>query len=342
MMSPSANVLAIHALEELKVALGRFGGEAQAALRTAEQEIRRTLEWLQERQAHWEREVRRRQEEVRQARAALERCRASARHDPKTGRSHVPDCSRYEHALAQARGCLREAEAELRNVREWSRQVQQTAADYQRQAQRLAAMLSNDLPKATALLGRKITTLQPYVAMTAPAGQAGMRPAASPFQRAGGMAQAQGSQWHTAGQPDGIRKLEDGLTGLQGTVAGHAIAAAIHEQNTTVRFGETGQNVIACFDPNSNEIVIHEGLQDASPNVLAAHLAHEGTHVQWSRDDSIDQEYHAFKAQAEVWDELKGDEADEQCDRVSGMISLGEMRAKWVIRDLYPKLPDYA
>ncbi|MFQ5856279.1 MAG: hypothetical protein ACE5LU_11610 [Anaerolineae bacterium] len=117
-MSPSANVLTIHALEELKGALRRFGGEARDALWAAEREIRRTQEWLQERQVHWQREVRRRQEEVRQARAALERCQASARHDPKTGRSYVPDCSSYEHALLQARVRLREAEAELRNVRE--------------------------------------------------------------------------------------------------------------------------------------------------------------------------------------------------------------------------------
>lgn len=130
------------------------------------------------------------------------------------------------------------------------------------------------------------------------------------------MAQAQGAQWHIAGAAGEIRKLEDGLTRLEGTGAGHAIAAAIQEQGTTVRFGQTSQNVVAYFDPNRNEIVVHEGGRDASPNVLAAHLAHEGAHVQWSRDDSIDQEYHAFKAQAEVWDELKGDEADEQCDRV--------------------------
>ncbi len=341
-MSLSANVLAIHALEELRGGLARFASEAQAALRTAEQEARRTLEWLQERQAHWQREVRRRQEEVRQARAALERCRASARRDPETGHTYVPDCSAYENALLQAQVRLREAEAELRNVREWSRLVQQAATDYQRQAQRLTAMLSNDVPKTTALLRQKITTLQSYVAMTAPAGQAGVIASAPSSQSAGGMARPQGAQWHIAGQASEIQKLQDGLTRLEGTGAGHAIAAAIQEQDTTVRFGETGQDVIAYFDPNSNEVVVHEGARDASPNVLAAHLAHEGTHVQWSRDDSIDQEYHAFKAQAEVWDELKGDETDEQCDRVSGMISLGEMRAKWIIRDLYPKLPDYA
>ncbi len=82
-MSQSANVLAIHALDELKGALARFGGEAREALEAVEREIRRTLEWLEERHTHWQREVRRRQEDVHRARAALERCQASARYDPQ-------------------------------------------------------------------------------------------------------------------------------------------------------------------------------------------------------------------------------------------------------------------
>jgi len=68
----------------------------------------------------------------------------------------------------------------------------------------------------------------------------------------------------------------------------------------------------------------------------------EGIHVQWGRADSIDQEYHAFRAQAEVWNELKGNEVDEQCDWVSGMIAQGEAGAKAIIRFLYPDLPEIA
>ena len=113
-----------------------------------------------------------------------------------------------------------------------------------------------------------------------------------------------------------------------------------------MRFGQTPRNVIAYFDPDRNEIVVNEGLRDASLSVLVQHLAHEGTHtqwmLQWNCPSSINQENRAFKAEAEVWNQLKGDETDEQCDRVSWMISLGEMRAKWIIGDLYPNLPDYA
>jgi hypothetical protein len=170
-MSTSAHVQSIQALDELKGALGRFRGEAQEVLNAAEQEIRRTLDWLQERLNHWQNEVRRRQEEVRRAAAALARCRASGYVD-RDGRYHAPDCSAYEHALHQAELRLHEAEAELANVRRWLAQVQQAVGDYQVQARRLAAQLGNELPKADAFLGRKVATLQSYVSIGIPSGGA--------------------------------------------------------------------------------------------------------------------------------------------------------------------------
>jgi len=101
------------------------------------------------------------------------------------------------------------------------------------------------------------------------------------------------------------------------------------------------KGAIAQYDPDSHEITVHESLKTASPKVLAAHLAHEGTHVLWDRPNSIDQEYHAFKAQAEVWDQIKGEETDTQCDWVSWMIAQREEEAKLLITALYKGLPDY-
>jgi len=145
-----------------------------------------------------------------------------------------------------------------------------------------------------------------------------------------------------------IQRLQDGLAALEGARAGRSIATAIRERGIRVRFGQMDKDTVAYFDPTKNEIVLNERLQDSSSNVLAAHLAHEGTHVQWmlqwNRPLSIDQEYHAFKAEAEVWDELKGSETDDLCDQVSKMISLGEAEAKKVIRRALPyrSLPEYA
>ena len=145
-----------------------------------------------------------------------------------------------------------------------------------------------------------------------------------------------------------VQRLQDGLTILERTGAGYSIAAAIREQGTRVRFGQAGEDAIAYFDPVSNEIVVNEELMDTTLNVLVQHLAHEGTHtqwmLQWDRPNSIDQEYHAFKAEAEVWNQLRGSETDGQCDQVSEMISLGEVEAKKVIcrAPSYRNLPEYA
>ncbi len=62
-------------------------------------------------------------------------------------------------------------------------------------------------------------------------------------------------------QPGEIQKLQDGLTALEGMRAGYSIAAAIHEQGTAARFGQTGEDVIAYFDPVRNEIVVNEELR---------------------------------------------------------------------------------
>lgn len=177
---PSAHVLSIQALADLKAAFTRFGHETQEALNATDIELRRTLDWLQERLAYWQREVRRREQILAQAERALEACRSVRYYNPKTGTYIEPPCTAQWEAVRRARVYLEEAQAELRTVQEWTRRVQQAAADYGRQAQRLRAWLSGELPKATALLGRSATILSAYVGL-APAASAGMpSPTASP------------------------------------------------------------------------------------------------------------------------------------------------------------------
>ena len=174
-MSPTANVRAIRSLEELKGALGRFGGETREALQAAEQEIRRTLDWLQERLNYWRSEVWRWQEEVRQAEADLDSCLASG-YDDEDGRYHAPNCSAEEHALRQAQVRLREAEAELQNVQRWMKAVGEAVAQYRVQARRLQDLADTRTEKAQAFLGRKISDLEQYTAFIA-AGVATFGPA---------------------------------------------------------------------------------------------------------------------------------------------------------------------
>jgi hypothetical protein len=143
------------------------------------------------------------------------------------------------------------------------------------------------------------------------------------------------------GDIDKVAKIREAGDRLASTEAGKPIADTLEDKGTRIQFSETDEGTIAQFDPAENEITINDECHEASLNVLAAHLAHEGTHVQWDKPNSIEQEYHAFKAQAEVWKELKGDEADEQCDTVAKIMDLDEEDAKQIIRNLYRDLPEY-
>jgi len=317
-MRPGANVRSIQTLEDLRAALSRFRGESQEALQSAELEIQRTLEWLTEAQNRWRREVRDRQESVRRAEAALARCQASGYRD-RDGHYHTPNCSVYEQALYTAQMRLREAQEQLGNVLRWVGIVEKAVDSYHTQARRFKNLLSSELPKGMALLGRKVGQLQAYLAVIAGAVSAGGTAVSAPVDRMVGT-----------------------MDRLSGTAAGGPIVQAILGSGTRIRFGGTGEDTIAYFDPGNNEIVINEALKGASPNVIAAHLAHEGTHAQWNRPNSVDQEYHAFKAEAETWNRLKGSEHDDQCDEVSSFIALGEREAKDIIRRYYPDLPEKA
>jgi hypothetical protein len=338
-MDSKANVLSIQALEDLKGALGCFGSEAQEVLNATALEIRRTQDWLAERQGYWQSEAHRRQEVLAKANAALATCRASRYRDPKTGAYYEPPCTAQLEAVRKAQEYLTKAETELRNVQQWTRLVQQAVADFQRQAQRMATLLGNDLSKAIALLGRSVTILQSYAAIVPLADGIGMIPMERSDSRGGSVEEIERC---VTGSSDETRQLHQALSRLKDTDIGCSISEAILKTGTTIRFGQIENGTVAYFDPERNEIMINNNLQNASPEIMAAHLAHEGTHVQWNRDGSINQEYHAFCAQAEVWSQVKGNETDRQCDTVRWMISLGEKEAKSHIRRLYPNLPEDA
>ncbi|MBK8540742.1 MAG: hypothetical protein IPL60_12175 [Ardenticatenia bacterium] len=160
-----ANVRSIQSLRDLKSDLACFGGDSRAALQRMEMESRRTQEWLDERQRHWEGHSRRCQEAVRQAQTAVQRCQASGSRDPKTGREYVPDCRGPEGVLRQAQSRLDEAQAQLNNVRRWTRAVQEAGEAYQRQARRMATLLEDELVKSQVFLERRLEALEAYAAL---------------------------------------------------------------------------------------------------------------------------------------------------------------------------------
>lgn len=316
-MSPTAKVKSIDAIQEWKSSLKRFVDETWQLLRSAEQKIRRTEEWLQERSNYWHHRSEQCQEEVRQARRDLQECRDDEDND----------CSTEEEALTEARRNLRKAEMELENVRKWKAQVAEMATAYRVQAERLSQFLAVEMPRADAFLGRAIDDLYAYVAGISPSQQAALSEV-SP----------------SVSNEESAKRLEAALVRLLLTERGRAYAATIEQHGTKIKFGYLPSDRVGQYYEVENEIVISWDQRHKSKNVLSSYLAHEGKHVEsWFRTgkpNSVDEEYQAYKAQAEVWEDVKGNESDENCDEVSVLISLGEDRAKDVIHFLRPDLPD--
>lgn len=155
-MSPTVEVRAIDALEELQTGLIRYADQAQATLAAIAREVQRTLDWLEERQRHWHAEVQRGREEERRARAAYERCLSSG------DRDHPPACGREEQAFLDARRRLAQAEAEERMATQARLAVQAEAEAYARDAGRLRVTLQTETVKSVEVLRSKVTVLRSY------------------------------------------------------------------------------------------------------------------------------------------------------------------------------------
>lgn len=162
-MSASANVKAIEALESLRQSLMRFQHEAASAMNAAALEIKRTLDWLQERLRFWQHELYRREQALQRATKALQVCLSSGRYDPQTGRAYAPDCSSQQRAVMEVQHRVREAEQELRIVQEQMRRIEEAIKNYQRQADRLAGKLNTELQRGSLLLERSSSILYSYV-----------------------------------------------------------------------------------------------------------------------------------------------------------------------------------
>jgi hypothetical protein len=160
-MSPSAQVHSLELLRRFHAVLARFGLDAQTALVSAEAELRRTLEALDERLAHWQRQVIRRQEAVSEARSSLSHARAL--HDGKS-----VGCIEQELALRKAQERLKEAEGKVATVRRWQLSLPEMIKEYDGPARGLSGFLDADLRQGLAVLQGRIGALEAYIALTAP------------------------------------------------------------------------------------------------------------------------------------------------------------------------------
>jgi hypothetical protein len=176
-MSESARVHSIDAIKDFREALCTFRVDAQAALCSADTEIRRVVDWLAAQLQYWQRQVREWQEEVTRAKTVI----IQRRWGHQDGKG--PGTTEAEMALRKAQLRLQEAEAKVQTVRRWQQQLPQAVLEYQGHARQLSGWLESDLRQGLVVLDRKLAALEAYVQLgggpgpAAPAGPAPETPA---------------------------------------------------------------------------------------------------------------------------------------------------------------------
>jgi hypothetical protein len=158
-MPEIANVVSIRSLRDFAAALAVFNEHVQNALGTATMEVQRAQLWLEEQLRFWEKNRRDRDDEVSQARIALEKKKMFKLGD------RPPDCTEEEEAYDLAQRRLEEAYDRIANCKRWRVSYTRAAEEFEAPVRRLQGFIEADLERGKALLGRMSEALEAYVDM---------------------------------------------------------------------------------------------------------------------------------------------------------------------------------
>jgi hypothetical protein len=156
-MSRSANVLSVQTLKDFKITMINFAEEARNSLSGVDMELRRMRDWLERDQlGYWQAQVKRRSEELMQARSDLHRRKIS-----QQGSDAVSDADQKE-ALREATRRLRVAEEKVALVKKLIPMLHHAIAEYHSHSQPLGDHLAGGFERSVANLERMITSLDAY------------------------------------------------------------------------------------------------------------------------------------------------------------------------------------
>lgn len=158
-----ARVTSIQAVEAFRTALAEFVTDARDALCAVDAEVRRSEDWLAEQHKHWQRELRKRHEDLLRAKNEL----ASRKYQNRDGRGL--GSTEQEKAVKKAQARLEEAETKLANCRRWAPLLHHAVHEYQGPARQLGGVLDTDVLQALAILHNKLAALEAYLNIAPPA-----------------------------------------------------------------------------------------------------------------------------------------------------------------------------
>jgi hypothetical protein len=162
-MSKSANVRSVQTLKDFKLTMCNFAEEARNSLSGVDMELRRMRDWLERDQlGYWQAQVKKRNEDLMQARADLHRRKIS-----QQGSDAVSDAEQKEN-LREAQRRVRVAEEKVAIVRKLIPMLHHAIDEYHSHSQPLGDYLSGGFEKSLMSLEKMITALDAYLALRAP------------------------------------------------------------------------------------------------------------------------------------------------------------------------------
>lgn len=155
------------------------------------------------------------------------------------------------------------------------------------------------------------------------------------------------AKWRRKGkqfEPSEENEIQRALRLISQTDAASEVYNHIMSTNVSIDFYELPGDTIAQYNDLTNTIEVNRAAEAKPKKVLAQYIVHEGEHSRWYPVNSIYQEYHACKAEADFWNAVKKGDADDMCDWVAGFIGQGKEAAMDYLHSLpkYAHLPRYA
>ena len=164
MSNERADVRSIEVIDAFRTTLAGFVDAGRAALIEAESDLEKTILWLdRDRVAHWNRQIKKRQELLTRAKSELYRKQMQT--SAKGGRAGDSD---ERKNLQRAERHLEEARRGLEATRSWIRRLDRERTLYKAAVSPLASALDHDLPHAIGLLRRMGENLEAYTSLPAP------------------------------------------------------------------------------------------------------------------------------------------------------------------------------
>jgi len=131
---------------------------------------------------------------------------------------------------------------------------------------------------------------------------------------------------------------------INNTDEGHLYYGQLMSSGVGIVVSELAEGLWGVYYPDEDTIHLSQQAKKDGVKIGATILVHEAEHTRWIGENSINQEYHAYKAQSEFWNAVKGSDQHEFLDWCAGMALQGKHEAMDWLRGFYPcaGMPDYS